>query len=281
MTLVTAQYLTQQAYEKNYAIGAFSVASTEMINGIVQAAEQLESPIILQIAEVRLKQTPLHIIGPAMVQAAKAASVPIAVHLDHGLTEKTVQQALELGFTSVMFDGSMLPIEENIAHSIKISNLARQYKASFEAEIGKVGGSEDGSEEIEAQLTSVLEAKRFLEEVDTDLLAVAIGNAHGFYKGTPNIHFDHLALLQQELRHPFVLHGGSGLVEADFNEAITNGIAKINVATSTFDAALQQVKKQWPVKDYYELHNALIQGAFDNVEKHIRMFNSAGRTQYV
>lgn len=160
MTLVTAHHLTMHAYEQGYAIGAFSVASTEMINGAIRAAEHTKSPIILQIAEVRLKQTPLHIIGPSMVQAGKEASVPVAVHLDHGLTEQTVKQALDLGFTSVMFDGSMLPLEENIARSRVISELAKQYNCSFEAEIGKVGGSEDGSENVEKHIAMFKSAGR-------------------------------------------------------------------------------------------------------------------------
>lgn len=281
MTLVTVKELTDKAYQNGYAIGAFSVASTEMINGAIQAAERTNAPIILQIAEVRLKQTPLHIIGPAMVQAAKEAAVPVAVHLDHGLSEPIIKKALELGFTSVMFDGSMLPIEENIAKSQKISRMAHHYSASFEAEIGKVGGSEDGTEDIEAQLTALHEAELFLNQVDVDTLAVAIGNSHGFYKSTMQIRFDHLEVLQQALEHPFVLHGGSGLTEQDFHVAIAQGVAKINVATSTFHAALQKVQELEPMQDYYELHNALIDGSAENVEKHIHMFKSAGRVQYV
>lgn len=277
MTLVTSSSLVKHAFENQYAIGAFSVASTEMINGVVQAAERLNAPVILQIAEVRLKQTPLHIIGPAMVQAAKVASVPIAVHFDHGLTKDAIQQALDLGFSSVMFDGSMLPLEENIVKSIEVSKLAKKYGASFEAEIGKVGGSEDGSENINAQLTSIQDAQQFLAQVAVDILAVAIGNAHGFYKGTPEIHFEHLKRLQQALHWPFVLHGGSGLSEADFQKGIKYGIAKINVATSTFYAALEQVKKEWPIEAYYTLHTALIQGTINNVEQHIKMFKSEGR----
>lgn len=281
MTLVTVKQLTEQAYQEGYAVGAFSVASTEMISGAIQAAERTKAPIILQIAEVRLKQSPLHIIGAAMVQAAKEATVPIAVHLDHGLTEHTIRQALEIGFTSVMFDGSMLPIEENIVFSKRISQIARLYSASFEAEIGKVGGSEDGTEDIEAQLTALHEAKLFIEKVDIDILAVAIGNSHGFYKGTAHIRFDHLEVLQQALRCPFVLHGGSGLTEQDFHLAIAQGIVKINVATSTFHAVLCKVQELVPMKDYYELHNALISGSAENVEKHIHMFKSAGRAEYV
>ena len=274
---MTSEKVTIKAYENGYAIGAFSVASSEMINGVIQAAEELDSPIILQIAEVRLKHTPLHIIGPAMVQAAKEATVPVAVHLDHGLTETTIKQAIDLGFTSIMFDGSMLPLEENISMSKHMSILARTANCSFEAELGKVGGSEDGTENIEAQLTSIEEARYFLQEVDVDLLAVAIGNAHGFYKGTPEIHFHHLKKLQESLSHPFVLHGGSGLTEQDFHIAISHGIAKINVATATFHAALKAVQEKWPMRDYYDLHNALIQGSYMNVKKHIQMFKSAGR----
>ena len=145
MSLVNMKDLLQKAKEGNYAVGSFSVANMEMILGIVKAAEEMNSPIILQIAEVRLNHSPLEIIGPAMLAAAKNAKVPVAVHLDHGTTLECIKKALELGFTSVMFDGSHLSIEENIRMTKEVVALAKKYNAAVEAEIGCVGGSEDGS----------------------------------------------------------------------------------------------------------------------------------------
>ena len=145
MALVKMKTLLENAAKNNRGCGAFSVGNMEMVKGAIRAAEELDTPIILQIAEVRLKHSPLDLMGPMMVQAAKSAKVDVAVHLDHGLTFETVQRALELGFTSVMLDASTLPFEENIANTRKVVELAAEYGATVEAELGLVGGSEDGS----------------------------------------------------------------------------------------------------------------------------------------
>ena len=142
MALVKMKDLLRRAEEKNIGCGAFSVGNMEMVRGAIRAAEELDTPIILQIAEVRLKNSPLHLMGPMMVQAAKEAKVDVAVHLDHGLTFETVDKALELGFTSVMLDASTLPFEENIARVKAVVEKARKYGATVEAELGLVGGSE-------------------------------------------------------------------------------------------------------------------------------------------
>ena len=147
--------LLEKAREGSWAVGSFSVANMEMVLGVLKAAEETKSPVILQIAEVRLKQSPLEIIGPLMVAAAKNASVPVAVHFDHGLTTEKIKQALEIGFTSVMFDGSHLSLEENIAKTKETVELAKKYGAAVEAEIGCVGGSEDGSKDIAINCTSI------------------------------------------------------------------------------------------------------------------------------
>ena len=147
--LVNMKDLLLQAQTEDYAVGSFSIANMEMVRGVIAAAEEANAPIILQIAEVRLNHSPLALIGPLMVAAAKGAKVPVAVHLDHGLTLPTIQQALDLGFTSVMFDGSHLPLDENIAMTKKVIEMAKPYGAAVEAEIGCVGGSEDGSVELE------------------------------------------------------------------------------------------------------------------------------------
>jgi fructose-bisphosphate aldolase, class II len=272
--LVTLKESLEYATKHQFGIGAFSVASIEMIQGAVRAAEDLKAPIILQIAEVRLKQSPLHLIGPAMIAAAKQSSIPIVVHLDHGLTEETILQALELGFTSVMYDGSHEKLEVNISNSQKIQRLAAQYNASFEAEVGRVGGSEDGSEELEMLSTSIEDSVRFVEEVPVDALAVAYGNAHGVYKGEPKLQFDKLHEIQKKINLPLVLHGGSGISKEDFQESIKLGVRKINVATSTFQSVQEIVNQNAPFNDYYALHTQLIQGAYDNVSRHIYMFNS-------
>ena len=163
MALVTMKELLERAKSNYRGIGAFSVGNMEMVKGAIQAAEELDTPIILQIAEVRLKHSPLALMGPMMVQAAKEAKVDVAVHLDHGLTMETVEKALELGFTSVMFDSSTYPFEENIERTVKIVELAKKYGATVEAELGLVGGSEDGSEDHGIRCTNPDDAKIFVE----------------------------------------------------------------------------------------------------------------------
>ena len=195
MALVKMTELLDAAREKNYAVGSFSIANMEMVKGTLKAAEEMHSPMILQIAEVRLTNSPLELIGPLMVSAAKNAKVPVAVHFDHGLTLENIEKALKIGFTSVMIDGSHLSFDENVKITKRVKELADKYGAAIEAEIGQVGGSEDGSEDIKMKVTNVEDAKRFVQETKVDALAVAIGNAHGVYKGTPKpVSYTHLTL---------------------------------------------------------------------------------------
>ena len=159
MALVPMKKLLENVEKNNIAVGAFSVGNMEMVMGAVAAAEELNMPIILQIAECRLKNSPLELMGPMMVSAAKNSKVDIAVHLDHGLRVETVQKALELGFTSVMFDGSTLPLEENIKTVKQVREMADKYGATVEAELGVVGGNEGDGAAHEVQCTNPDDAK--------------------------------------------------------------------------------------------------------------------------
>ena len=232
MALVTMKSLLMQAGNEHRGVGAFSVGNMEMVKGAVRAAEEADTPIILQIAEVRLAHSPLELMGPMMVQAAKEAKVDVAVHLDHGLTEETVKKALELGFTSVMYDSSTYPFEENIERTKEIVKLAGIYGATVEAELGLVGGSEDGSCDHGIRCTDPEDAKIFCDRTGVDALAVAIGNAHGNYPVAPTLAFDVLEEIQKRTETPLVLHGGSGITDADFRRAISLGIVKVNIARS-------------------------------------------------
>ena len=282
MPLVNMKALLKDAQEKNYAVGSFSVANLEMIQGVVKAAEETKSPIILQIAEVRLNHSPLKIIGPAMLAAAKNASVPVAVHLDHGTTLECIGEALRLGFTSVMFDGSHLSFEENIEKSKEVVSMAKPYGAAVEAEIGCVGGSEDGSVDIAMRCTSPDQAEIFAERTGVDALAIAIGNAHGFYKEAPQLRFDILESVRDRVSIPLVLHGGTGISEEDFIRCHQSGIKKINIATATFAAAERKVKEGYEkgeINGYYDMHVRQIQGAYENEKKHMEIFYSIGKAE--
>ncbi len=278
--LVNMRDLLSDAQKGNYAVGSFSVANMEMVLGVIKAAEELNAPIILQIAEVRLKQSPLEIIGPLMVAAAKNSRVPVAVHFDHGKTIEKITQALDIGFTSVMFDGSHLPLDENIEFTKKIIEIARKYEASVEAEIGCVGGSEDGSEDIAINCTKPEDAVKFENETGVDALAIAIGNAHGNYKSTPKLRFDILSEVEQKTHTPLVLHGGTGISPDDFVRCSKTGIKKINIATATFDRVEQSVRSAYEsgsINGYYDLQGAEVEGAYQNAKKHILIFATDNR----
>ena len=276
MALVKMKDLLRRAEEKNIGCGAFSVGNMEMVRGAIRAAEELDTPIILQIAEVRLKNSPLHLMGPMMVQAAKEAKGDVAVHLDHGLTFESVDKALELGFTSVMLDASTLPFEENIARVKAVVEKARKYGATVEAELGLVGGSEDGSCDHGIRCTDPDDAVVYARETGIDALAVAIGNAHGNYPVAPTLAFDVLEKIHEKVDIPLVLHGGSGITDKDFQKAISLGIRKVNIATASFNSLTAHVEKYMESTDkhnFFDLNEAMAQGTYENVKKHILVFN--------
>ena len=272
--------LLVEAKKGGYAVGSFSVANMEMVLGVLQAVEETKSPAILQIAEVRLKQSPLEVIGPLMVAAAKNSSMPVAVHFDHGKTAEKISQSLEIGFSSVMFDGSHLPFEENSALTAEVNALAKKYGATCEGEIGCVGGSEDGSEDIAINCTSPAQALEYWEKTKVDALAVAIGNAHGNYKQAPKLRFDILEKTASLVPVPLVLHGGTGIEPDDFRKCIKLGIHKINIATATFDSVENSVRNAYAessIGGYYDLQAAEVEGAYRNAMKHIEIFGCAGK----
>lgn len=277
MSLVTMQELLDDAEQNGRAVGAFSVGNMEMVMGAVRAAEELRTPIILQIAEVRLPNSPLHLMGPMMLAAAKNASVDIAVHLDHGLRPETVHKALELGFTSVMFDGSQLPLQENIDIVKNVVNLAGDYGATVEAELGVVGGNEGEGKAHQILCTDPDDAVRFCDETGVDALAVAIGNAHGNYPRLPELRFDVLEAIHKAVSVPLVLHGGTGITPEMFRKCIALGVRKINIATASFDALARSAKAYCDEKDgapnYFELSGREAEGVYENVKRHIEIFN--------
>lgn len=279
MALVDTKTLLSFAEENNMAIGAFNVSNMEMVLGAIQAAEEMKTPIILQIAEARLKHTPLDLFGPMLLEAAKKSVVNISVHLDHGLTLETINQALCMGFQSVMFDGSHLPFEENILMTKKVVDMAKPFQASVEAELGVVGGSEDDSEEIQMNVTNPELVSVFLNETSVNSLAIAIGNAHGKYAAVPRLRLDILEEIRMNNYISLVLHGGSGITPEDFRRSIDRGIRKINIATASFTAYTQSAityLDSSPNPDFFGLSSASVQGVYENVKKHIHIFNNKG-----
>lgn len=280
MSLVTLENALKKIGKGTYGIGAFNVANMEMVMGAIKAGEELNSPIILQVAEGRMRYSPLHLIGPMMVEAAKKAAIPIVVHLDHGASMNVIAQALQLGFSSVMFDGSAYSLEKNIVMTNKVKRMAAEYGASVEAEIGKVGGSEGDYENVEVMITSVAEAKTFYEETQVDALAVAIGTAHGHYKEQPKLQFKRLEEIAQAIDCPLVLHGGSGLTPDDFKNCIQHKIKKVNIATASFENVAQKVNQlSKGSKDitFFQYLDTVLDATYENVRNHILIFGSQNK----
>lgn len=276
MALVPMKKLLENAEQSNIAVGAFSVGNMEMVMGAVAAAEELNTPIILQIAECRLKNSPLELMGPMMLSAAKNSKVEIAVHLDHGLKIETVEKALRMGFTSVMFDGSTLPLEENIKAVKQVRKMADEYGATVEAELGVVGGNEGDGKAHEILCTNPGDAKLFCDETGVDALAVAIGNAHGNYPVLPSLRFDVLDDIHNIVDVPLVLHGGTGITDEMFQQSIMLGVRKINIATASFDNLAKYALdycKPLEKANYFELSGQMSMGVYENVKRHIKVFS--------
>lgn len=270
MPLCNMRDLLKDARAGRYAVGSFSVTNLESVMGVIAAAEEERAPIIIQCAEPRLKFTPLSLLGPLMVAAANQASVPVAVHLDHGATLPCIRQALDIGFTSVMLDGSALPLHENLALVEQVVNLAKAAGASVEAEVGRVGRGEDGSDSPE-QAASVADCFA-MDALGIDALAVGIGNAHGLYAATPELRYDILEQLGGLNAH-LVLHGGTGLTDEQFRRLIALGMRKINIATDIFRAAA--------MAEHTDSIFSNITAAKDAVKavtkRYIALFGSAGK----
>ncbi len=275
MSITNIKTLMNQAEAENRAVGAFSVGNMEMIIGAVKAAEELDTPIILQIAQSRLKHSPLDLTGPMMLSAAEKAKVPVAVHLDHGLTLDVINQALNLKFTSVMFDGSRYDVNKNLDMTRKVIGLAKEHGACVEAELGVIGGNEGNGKQV-TSCTDPGTAKYFAQSADIDALAVAIGNAHGHYERTPKLRFD-MSDIHKKVGVPLVLHGGSGITPQDFRECINRGIRKINIATANFDSLTNSAEKYFKTSgshNYFSLNEAMVEGVYKNIKRHINIFNN-------
>ncbi len=245
MAFVTLKELLTDAQRKRYAIGAFNTNNMEIVQAIVEAAVEERAPVILQASQGALRYAGIDYIMGLVRAAEKSADIPIVMHLDHGTDFNQVMLCLRKGFTSVMFDGSKKPLEENIAATRKVVEVAHAMGVSVEAELGKIGGTEDDVtvSEHEASLTIPAEAERFCAETKVDALAVAIGTAHGAYKGEPKLDFARLREIRKLVDTPLVLHGASGVPEEAVKRSIDYGICKVNIDTNIRQAFTKGVKE--------------------------------------
>lgn len=230
MPLTTTVSMLRKAQEQGFAVGAFNVENMEMAQAIISAAEELRAPVILQTTPSTVRYAGTGMYAAMVAALAQEASVPVAMHLDHGDSFALCAQALRSGYTSVMIDGSKLPLEENIALTYKVSEMCAAVGVPVEGEIGRVGGKEDDLES-DGGYTIPEEAVRFEKESGLFSMAVGVGTAHGFYKEKPQLNKELITTLRGMLQAPMVLHGASGLSDEDVKDCIRRGICKVNFAT--------------------------------------------------
>ena len=250
MALVTTKQLLLDAQKGGYAVGAFNVENMEMVQAVVAAAEELRSPVIMQTTPSTVKYANLNYFYENVKVAAQESSVPVVIHLDHGNSFELEMQAYRTGYTSIMIDGSHEGFEDNIALTSAVVKACHPGEVPIEAELGKVGGKEDDLDGGEGDpYTNPQEAAEFVERTGIDSLAVAIGTAHGVYKGVPKLDFSRLSEIRKAVSIPLVLHGTSGVPDEDVAECIKRGICKVNYATDlriAFTKGINQVLKENP-----------------------------------
>ena len=247
--LVTLKHILQIAEERNIAVGSFNTANEETIEAVVEGAEELGVPVIIQFAEGQQRHIKIEYIAPIMLDFAKRAKVPVCVHLDHGNTLECVAKAVDLGFTSVMYDGSELPYEQNIENTLIARKLSDKTGASLEAELGSMGKRESGTGDTDGPdptkiYTDPELAADFVARTRLDALACSFGTTHGIYLTEPKLDFDVVRNVRKNTNNiPVVMHGGSGVSPADYRKAVEAGVRKINYATYMNKAGGEAVKK--------------------------------------
>jgi fructose-bisphosphate aldolase class II len=268
--------LLQDARRRKYAVGGFNVFNFETLSAVMEVAEELKTPLVLGIPERLFKFVDVDTLSAAMVRAAQKTSVPVALHLDHGHTYEGVLKAIRWGFTSVMFDGSALPMAENLKRTKEITRIAHTLGISVEGELGYVGFNDSKSDIKDDNIVTPDIAADFVDKTKIDALAVAVGNNHGAYRGSPKLNFSRLSELNQAVNVPLVMHGGSRLSRDDYRNSIVSGISKINVATDMSQAAAETLKAELlksPNANYIHLMSVVKKGVKDSVRKYMLAFD--------
>lgn len=273
--------LMQYANTHRCAIGSFNTPDIATLRAVIASAEQLDCPVIIMHAQIHEPFAPVSLIGPAMLAAARAAKVPVCVHLDHGVDADYIQKALEVGFNSVMFDGSTLPYEDNVRVTKQVVSLARQKGASVEGEIGALGRRELGIGETVSEAHEIYTdpdlAREYVERTGVHLLACSFGTAHGLYLKAPQLDFEVLRRVGAKVNLPLVMHGGSGVSKADYRTAIACGIRKINYFTYMSKAGGEAVRdlflqRQGKPVYYYETSDAAFLPMVENAREALAIF---------
>lgn len=243
MNLASLREVLEPAAQGGYAVGAFNANNMEIVQAIIEAAAEENSPVIVQASQGAIKYAGLDFIVAMVKAAARGVKIPVVLHLDHGTDYEQVIRCIRYGFSSVMYDGSKLPLEENIAMTRRVVEIARAVGVSVEGELGKIGGTEDDVtvEEREALFTEPEEAVRFVRETGVDALAVAVGTAHGPYKFEPKLDYPRLQRIKELVTASIVLHGSSGVPDEAIVQAVALGVTKINIDTQIRQAFVRAV----------------------------------------
>ncbi|WP_242688811.1 class II fructose-bisphosphate aldolase [Bacillus sp. Cs-700] len=285
MPFINGKTMLDHAFQNGYGVGAFSAHNAETVLAIFEAAAEEKAPIMIQVGQKVIQTLGMEALKGLIDTYEKEFNVPVAIHLDHSRQFEQTMQAVQIGFQSVMFDGSGLSFEENTATTKKVVDIARALGIGSEGEIGKIGGTEDDItvDEKDALITTTEEAVAFVEATDVDYLAVSIGTAHGIYKETPNLRFERLKEIVEAVQRPVVLHGGSDVPDEQVQRAISLGIAKINVDTElrqAFTRGVQEAFSENP--DDIVLASSLGLGRLrmkEKVQEKIRVFGSQGKAE--
>ena len=275
--LVTLNEILKMGEERGCAIGAFNTPNLECIRAVIDTAEKYNVPVIISHAELHEEVAPLDVIGPVMVLSAKNAKVPVCVHLDHCETLDYMARALEIGFTGVMYDGSLLPYEKNVANTIQAVAMAKPYRAGVEAEIGQLASREGGIGENAGGpvYTDPDLAVKFVRQTGIDALAPSFGTAHGIYKSKPVLDLERVAVIKEKVGLPLVMHGGSGVSPEDYRTAIQNGIRKINYysyMSKAGAAAAKELLAGGDVTFFHDVAMAAQKAMAADVEKAFQVF---------
>lgn len=284
MVLVNLETLLSQAKKEKYAVGAFNATDLNTARGIVSAAEEMNSPVILQFAETHSPYISIEMVADMYLNMAKKSSVPICVHLDHGETYETIIKAISLGFTSVMVDASLESYEENVRKVKEIKKITSVLDISVEAELG-IMNAEDGTatvdyNDLDSTYTNPEEAGQFVQETEVEALAVAFGTVHGLYKGKPNLNFEQLRRIKETTDIPLVMHGGSGLSDEEYRRAIENGVTKINYYSTMAYETSNKVRDYLNNTEEAYLHDVnmeIINAVKNNIKEKIKIFGSENK----
>lgn len=285
MGLVPVSDLLKAAEAGGYAVGAFNCNNMEIVQAIAQAAEAEKAPVIMQASQGAIKYAGIEYITAMANTAAAMVSVPVALHLDHGTSFEQVMRCIRSGFSSVMIDGSKHPLDENIALTRQVIAAARPVGVSVEAELGKIGGTEDdiSVSDADAFFTDPEEARRFVQETAVDSLAIAIGTAHGRYKGVPKLDFARLEKIRSLVQIPIVLHGSSGVPGEAIQEAIRLGVRKVNIDTNIREAFVDRCREVIAANpdeiDPRKILGPAREAAVELIREKIRLFGSSGKAK--